>query len=88
MGNILVIADSITSNGRKSDDYGKPEQSFGKIAEIASILSNKDLSIQDCINVMISLKLVRESVNHKEDNLVDAVGYLRILNDYKESIKL
>jgi hypothetical protein len=33
---------------------------------------------------MIALKLSRESYNHKEDNLLDAVAYLGALNNHEE----
>ena len=32
---------------------------------------------------MIALKLSRESYNHKEDNLLDAVAYIGALNNYE-----
>jgi len=31
---------------------------------------------------LIALKLSRESFNHKEDNLLDAVAYIGALNNY------
>ena len=31
---------------------------------------------------MVALKLSRESYNHKEDNLLDAVAYLGSYNNY------
>ena len=82
--NILLEADKIVSNNRKVDVYDTPEQSFTNIAKIASILIGKELSAADCTKVLIALKLVRESVKHKEDNLIDLAAYSKILNDIEE----
>lgn len=82
---ILLQAEEITSNSRKVDEYGEPSQSFGKASKIASLITGKNLTPEDCIKVIMAIKLTRESVQHKEDNLVDLVGYTRILNDVEES---
>ena len=44
----------------------------------------KELTDIDCAKVLIAVKLVRESYKHKEDNLIDACGYLKLLNDLYE----
>ena len=75
---ILTEAESIV-NGSRNSDYGGTE-GIERIAKVASLLTNKELEAKDIIFVMISLKLVRESFNHKRDNLVDACGYMEILN--------
>ena len=46
-------------------------------------MSSKEITIEDAYNVLIALKLSRESNKHKEDNLLDAVAYLGSLNNYK-----
>ena len=51
-------------------------------AKLASIMSAKEISVNDCYNVLIALKLARQSNMHKEDNLLDAVAYIGSLNDY------
>jgi hypothetical protein len=35
---------------------------------------------------MIALKLSRESYNHKQDNLLDAIAYLQALENYYNDI--
>ena len=75
---ILLEAESIV-NGARHADYGGTE-GIERIAKVASIITNKDLTPKDIALVMISLKLVRESFNHKRDNLVDICGYSEILN--------
>jgi hypothetical protein len=56
--------------------------SMEKTAQIASLMSNKQISVSDCYNILIALKLARQSNAHKEDNLLDAVAYIGSLNDY------
>jgi len=81
---ILSEALEIVANKRSCDVYDTPEQSFKNIATIASILTGKELTSEDCCKIMIALKLVREGVNHKRDNLVDLAGYASLLNDIEE----
>jgi hypothetical protein len=56
-----------------------------KTSELASIMSNKKISINDAYNVLIALKLARQSNSHKEDNLLDAVAYIGALNNFLEN---
>lgn len=79
MGSILKKAEEIV-NGSRQQDYGSASESFGKIATIASIMTGKDLTAQDCCKILIAVKIVRESFKHQEDNLLDACGYLELLN--------
>ena len=76
---ILDKAKAILEGSRNSD-YGGTE-GLNRIAKVASILTNIDLTAEDIAKIMISLKLVRESFNHKEDNILDGIGYLALLND-------
>lgn len=63
----------------KSNDYGNYYTQFEKLANIFNILTNKNITAEDCVLVLILLKLLRESNNHKNDNIIDAIGYLRML---------
>ena len=76
---ILTEAESIV-NGSRNSDYGGTE-GIERIAQVASTLTNKNITAKDIALIMISLKLVRESFNHKRDNLVDACGYMELLNN-------
>lgn len=76
---ILKKAEEIV-NGSRKQDYGSATESFSKIATIASIITGKTLTPQDCCKVLIAVKLTRESFKHQEDNLLDACGYLELLN--------
>ena len=85
---ILDQAKDIVYKGGEENaerQYGTPAESFQRIATIASILCNKELTAEDIAKVQMSQKLVRESYAHKEDNLVDLCGYTAILNDLHNS---
>jgi hypothetical protein len=53
-----------------------------RAAMIASGCTGKQLTAQDIYMCLVALKLSRQSYNHKEDNLLDAVAYLGSLNNY------
>jgi hypothetical protein len=81
--NIFEQAQSIV-DGKRQDDYGVPERNFDGISKAWSgILVEKlksDITPQEVSMMMVALKLVREANRHKDDNIVDAAGYL-ILTD-------
>lgn len=80
---ILAEAEDIV-NGSRQSDYGDARESFSRIATIASVMTGKELSPEDCCAVMMAVKLVRESFAHKRDNLVDLCGYAELMNRLKE----
>lgn len=80
---ILAEAEDIV-NGSRQSDYGDARESFSRIATIAGVMTGKELSPEDCCAVMMAVKLVRESFNHKRDNLVDLCGYAELMNRLKE----
>lgn len=80
--NILQKANEIVFERveEKERQYGPFEEGMEKAAKLASILCNKNITQKDMYMCMLSLKLSRESYNHKEDNLLDAVAYIASLN--------
>ena len=84
--NILEKANNIVylRTEEKERMYGDFHGCMGKTAKIASEMSNKTISVVDCYNVLIALKLARQSNSHKEDNLLDAIAYLASLNDLND----
>jgi RNase H-fold protein (predicted Holliday junction resolvase) len=82
--NILSTANDIVNNRseEKTREYGDFTESMEKTAALASIMSNKEITVTDAFNVMIALKLARESHKHKQDNLLDAVAYMGALDNY------
>ena len=83
--NILEKANEIVNlrKEEKERQYGDFISSMQKTSEMATIMSNKIITTEDCYNVLIALKLVRQSNAQKEDNLLDAVAYMASLIDYK-----
>jgi hypothetical protein len=84
---ILEEAQGIVRKGGVENSerrYGTPLESFGKIALVASIICDKEITLQDVAKIQIAQKLVRESYAHKRDNLVDLCGYASILNDLED----
>ena len=87
--NILLKANEIVfeRNEEKERMYGPFQEGMQEAAKIASLLSRKDINAVDMYNCMIALKLSRQAYNHKEDNLLDCVGYIASLNDYQNNVQ-
>jgi hypothetical protein len=87
--NILEQANDILFNRseEKTRQYGPFEEGMGRAAEIASILSSKQITTQYMYHCMVALKLSRQSYNHKEDNILDCITYLASLNQYLNNQK-
>jgi len=82
--NILKRADEITNQRSEEKErmYGPFEESMGKAAQMASLMTGKEISTKDMYMCLVALKLSRESYAHKEDNLLDAVAYIGSLNNF------
>jgi phosphosulfolactate phosphohydrolase-like enzyme len=80
----LLEAEQIINIGRADHNYGHPIEDMVRVAKIASLLTGKELTAQDVTKVMQAIKLSRESVNHKRDNLIDLNGYTEILNQIED----
>lgn len=90
MGNILEKANQIVNHRseEKERQYGPMSETNRRAAVIASVLTNKEISVQDLYYFQIALKLARESWSHKEDNLLDCVAYIGGLNNFMENTKV
>jgi len=70
----------------RGNDYGDYRVSFTAMATVWTVLLGSKLSAGSSVSpsdvglLMAALKLVREAHKHKDDNLVDAVGYLSIVS--------
>tara|TARA_R100000734_G_C3307392_1_gene97977 strand:+ start:894 stop:1154 length:261 start_codon:yes stop_codon:yes gene_type:complete len=84
--NILKTADQIINERSQEKErlYGPFSEGMERAAMIASGSTGKQLTAQDMFMCLVALKLSRQSYNHKEDNLLDAVAYLAALNNYNE----
>lgn len=69
-------------NGDRQADYGTPRQNYEGIAKVWSgILSpilKRDITPEEAALMMVGLKLQRQAMKQKRDNLVDAHGYLLV----------
>lgn len=85
--NILKKANEIVNerSEEKERQYGDFQECMKRTSEIASLMSNKTITVQDAYNVLIALKLARQANAHKEDNLLDAVAYIGALNNLLEN---
>ena len=81
---ILSEAERIV-NGDRQADYSDPVENFKHISAIASAILKKELTAEDCVVVLMAVKLARENYRHKRDNLVDLAGYTEILHRIKEN---
>ena len=61
--------------GVKRQEYGPLQQSFECLAKAWSSILKRDVTPKQVCLCMASLKLVRESENHKPDNVLDFYGY-------------
>ena len=88
-GNLAVDALKVI-NGERQDYYGNPEDSFNDIANVwkwylKSIYStNICITSKDVATMMALFKIARNCNQNKEDNIIDAIGYLALAGDMKD----
>lgn len=77
--NILLEAHHIVG-GDRQNDYGTPEENWGRISRIASAMCETDLSPEVCVKVLLACKMARMITSPKKrDNYVDLAGYAHVL---------
>lgn len=84
MSNILKEAHKIVyeRTEEKSRQYGPFEEGMQRAAQILNGMTGLNIDATVMYKALIALKLSRESYNHKEDNLLDAVAYMSSMNDF------
>jgi hypothetical protein len=84
MSNILKEAHKIVyeRTEEKSRQYGPFEEGMQRAAQILNGMTGLNVDATVMYKALIALKLSRESYNHKEDNLLDAVAYMSSMNDF------
>ena len=68
----------------KTRRYGDFDDCMGRVSKIATVLTGKEITVDDAFNILIALKLSRESHSHKHDNMVDLCGYIQGLHNHRE----
>lgn len=61
--------------GERSDQYGAVENTFSRIAQLWSGYLHKAISPRDVANMMVLLKVARNTHSIHRDNWVDIAGY-------------
>lgn len=81
---ILVEAENIVNDRSEEKErmYGPFSEGMERAAMIASGMTGKEITAKDVYKILIALKFSRESYNHKDDNLLDAVAYIAALDNY------
>lgn len=81
-GGVLLKAENLI-NAERRTDYGNADESFENIAIMWTVYLGKKISAKDVAMCMALLKICRESAVEKEDNLIDAAGYIGLAADIK-----
>jgi hypothetical protein len=66
-------------NGERQEMYGEPVEHMGHVARAWSGVLGFTITPKQVALCMVALKLVRENYKHNPDNILDAHGYLTIL---------
>lgn len=72
--------------GPKREEYGDPRESLERVAKMWTIIVDSFVGPQDVALMMICMKIAREYHAHKRDNIVDMIGYAKLLQSYEESV--
>jgi len=82
-GNTLLEA-FVLINGERQASYGNPADNLNRIASLWSAYTGHPFTAKDVAMCMALLKIAREAHGHKQDNLIDAAGYLGLAADMAE----
>lgn len=80
---ILKETDDLVSLDRQQQ-YGHPTENFKDIAKIASAVLGVEMTAEECVVVMVAVKLGRLKFKYKHDSIVDLAGYLKVWDMIKE----
>ena len=82
--NILEKANEIVNQRSEEKErmYGPFSEGMERAAMIFNGMTGLNIKPCDMFKALVALKLSRESFNHKEDNLLDAIAYLGAMYNY------
>lgn len=72
---VLNIAQQLIT-GDRNKSYDHPLDNFEKIAKGWEVILGKNVTPEQVGLCMVWLKIARETYQHKDDNLIDAAGYI------------
>lgn len=73
-----ILKQGIKTFEERGESYGDPQELFQKVATLFRVLKGADINAEDVALIMVLMKLAREQVVHKDDNLLDATVYTAI----------
>ena len=73
--------------GEREQDYGTPEDNFGKISALWSAYTGYDYTPKDVALMMALLKIARAASSNSMDNYVDLAGYAACAAEVADSCK-
>ena len=71
---ILKEAETLI-NGDRAEDYGDAYINHKRIADLWSVILEKEITASNVVMCMVAMKLARLIHSHKEDSWVDICGY-------------
>ena len=87
----LLKAAYATVHAKRAKEYGSFSDNVETAACIFNLLRRKTgqdyVNKQDVAWMMLCLKLAREATKHKRDNLLDAAGYLELIDELLDGQK-
>ena len=81
--NVLLEANFICE-GDRSAQYGHPYYNYVVIRKMWSAITGVELTFDQCVFMMMALKMGRQLTRESRDNLVDIAGYAWVLEKVKE----
>lgn len=79
MTDILTEAKRLI-DGDRQDTYGDPRIMWRKVAKVWSVIFQTDITPEQALLAMCTLKAVRQSVRDHRDNLIDMAAYAELID--------
>ena len=67
--------------GDRADQYGDFKLNYGKTAKLMSAITGVHIDTGQVLLMLVGMKLARETTQHKQNNIDDAVGYLALYSE-------
>lgn len=71
----------------REETYGSPQENFGRIAKIAAVLLNRNVSEWEVAAFLLATKLGRIPNDPTyEDSYIDGINYLAFMAEFKDGV--